>query len=263
MTLMKPHSESATTANRAPETRAAEVERGGASQGWFATTRWSAVVNAGRDGSPTASSALAQLCETYWRPLFLYVRHRGLSAQDAEDAVQGFFADLLRRNAVARADRDRGRFRSFLLASMNHFLSHERDRNRALKRGGGMIHTSIDHDATGGELAATESPERHYDRAWALSVLERAARRFEHLKDREYSEPVWALIQAKVLNAHDAPAYAALANASGLSEATLRCRIHRMRKQYYQCIRLEVADTVGTFSDIDAELRYLLSVVAP
>jgi len=141
----------------------------------FVTTRWSVVLAAGCKSSPQSAVALSELCEAYWYPLYVYVRGRGHSREDAEDLVQGFFAALLARDDLSMVSAERGRFRAYLLASLQHYMANQWDRSRRLKRGGGQATSSLDwpgvHERFEEEVPDTSSPEKAYDRAWALALL--------------------------------------------------------------------------------------------
>src|SRR5713101_2250946 len=148
---------------------------------WFATTHWSVVLAASQTESPQAEAALEKLCRTYWYPLYAYVRRQGHSPHDAQDLTQGFFARLLEKNWVGAADREKGKFRSFLLSLLNHYLTDERDRANAAKRGGGKVMISLDEQTAeklfSGEPASCLSPEREFERRWATALLQQAMTR--------------------------------------------------------------------------------------
>src|SRR2546430_9901540 len=152
-----------------------------ASTHWFATTHWSVVLAARQQTSPEAGEALESLCRAYWYPLYAFIRRRGYDSHDAQDLTQGFFTRLLEKNYLAQADREKGRFRSFLLAALKHFLSDEQDRARAQKRGGGQALISLDEQTAEGryrlEPADVMSAEKLFERRWALTLLEQARTR--------------------------------------------------------------------------------------
>lgn len=205
----------------------------------FATTRWTLILAAvGSPDAPTSRAALTELCRTYWQPLYAHARRHPLSPADAEDAVQGFFARLLRLESLATVDRERGRFRSFLLGSFNHYLADLRDHARAEKRG---AHLLAPLDAQAAEAAFTQTPapdlppDRAFDQAWALALLTTVTTR---LRDEH------------------------LAAKLGLSEPALRVTLHRLRQRYRQLLRAEIAHTVAHESDIDDELHILLSALS-
>jgi RNA polymerase sigma-70 factor (ECF subfamily) len=237
-------------------------------QAGFASTQWS-VVLAARDAEPERSrAALAALCASYWRPLYLFVRRTGLSVDDAQDLTQGFFAHLLEKEGLRRVDPALGKFRAFLLASLKNFMANERRRGEAQKRGGGASVVSLEEMTQAEDLGAAEAdgsltPERIYERNWALELLRRATARleaefaaagkatlFEHLKpyltgDREMR-------------------YAELAALLEISEVTVRVAVHRMRGRFRDLLQDEVAQTLpdpGDAAAMEQELRFLLAAL--
>ncbi|MFA6287190.1 MAG: sigma-70 family RNA polymerase sigma factor [Opitutaceae bacterium] len=228
----------------------------------FATTRWTLVLAAGEG----TGRALGELCALYRAPLLAHALRHGLASADAEDAVQGFFARLLRLESLATARRERGRFRAFLLGSFNHYLSDVRDHARAEKRGAHLL-PPLDTTATEAALnAATSadlSPDLAFDRAWALALLDTVAARLrtEHTGP-ERRDHFDALLPCLAGRSSDAP-HAAIAKKLGLSEPAVRVAAHRLRKRYREILRDEVSQTVARPEDIDAELRHLLAALAP
>ena len=230
----------------------------------FPTTRWTLVVAAGGPRKQEARSALASLCEGYWYPLYAYLRRRGYPADQAQDLTQDFFIRVLEGRYLDRADPEKGRFRSFILTSLKFFVADEGDRERADKRGGGKV-GSLEL-ATGEERylrepAHDETPERIFERRWALSVLDRVVERLrsEFLQHgrREHFEQ----LKVFLLGQADAP-YAALAREMNTSEGALKVAIHRLRKRYRELFRQEIADTVADPAEVEAELRYLAAVLS-
>ena len=244
-----------------PETGAAD---GNEATRTFPTTLWTVVLHAAGQPSEEATHALETLCRTYWYPLYAFVRRLGYQHADAQDLTQGFFATILEKHALTRADRERGRFRSFLLGSLKHFLANERDKTRTQKRGGDRTMVSLDEAeaqaAYEREAAVQLTPEKYFDRCWALALIERAKRRvqrhceangkaklFEDLRDylgRREGEPVVAV--AARLN---------------LSVAAAKSAIHRIRQQYYAWVRDEIAQTVSSPAEVDEEIRYLITIL--
>jgi RNA polymerase sigma factor (sigma-70 family) len=230
----------------------------------FATTHWSLVISAGGSTSG-ASKALAELCETYWYPAYAFVRRTGHSTEEAADLTQAFFAQVLEKHYLKDARPDRGRFRSFLLASLRHFLSNERDRVQAVKRGGRVAHVPFELD-TGEQRYQLEpandmTPERIYERRWTLTVLDKAmarvAEKYEGTGKRELFERLQPTL------AGDEPAsYRDHAEALGVSEGSLRVAAHRLRKEFAAALRGVIAETVAHPAEIDDELRYLLKVAS-
>ena len=230
----------------------------------FATTQWKVVIEA-RDGTESqARVALESLCHAYWFPLYAFVRSRGHEADEARDLTQAFFADLLGRNFLGAIDRSKGRFRSFLLASLTHFLSHERDKANALKKGGGAEPISLDAaDAETRyrlEPADLVTPELVFERRWGLTVMERTMARLA----AEYDDQTGRFERLKACLTGDSPdRYAEIASKLGTTEAAVKAAVNRLRQRYGQLLRAEIAETVTSPDEVDEELRYLLGVVRP
>jgi RNA polymerase sigma-70 factor (ECF subfamily) len=226
----------------------------------FAPTRWS-LIAAAQGRSEPARAALGELCQIYWYPLYAYLRRRGSSEQDAQDEVQGFFADLLAREALAAADPARGRFRSFLLASLSNHLAHERDRANALKRGGGARPLSIDwlsaEERFRLEPADADTPERAFERAWAAALLERTLARLEAEFEAKSRGTLFRALRERIGDSSkeipDTPAVRGLK----MNEQSLRVTMHRLRKRYREILREEIAQTVARPEDVEEELRAL------
>ena len=231
----------------------------------FATTRWTLVLTAAADGSSQARGAMAELCALYWYPLYAFIRRKGHDADQAQDLTQGFFARILERNIVGTADPQRGRFRSYLLGALQHFLADEHDRSRALKRGGG--HTTLSRDIETAEqryaLEPTHdtTPERLFDRKWAATVItlvmadlarqytaQGNARVFERLKPFLVSDPV---------DRTQAEAAAEI----GMTPAAARVALHRMRQRYGELLRDHIARTVASPAEVDDEIRDLFAAI--
>lgn len=219
----------------------------------FATTRWS-LVAAARD---RADEALADLCRLYWYPLYAYVRRRGHDAAEAEDLTQAFFARLLEKNGLASVTPTRGRFRSFLLAACQNFLANEHDRAQALKRGGGRVVSLDDADARyRREPDHGETPERLFERRWALELLDRALRRLREEYERKGKARLYDALKGTLAGDAAAP-YAALANELGLTEGAVKTAVHRLRGRYAELLREEIGETVAAPAEIDDEVRAL------
>jgi len=230
----------------------------------FATTQWNVVIEA-RDGTESqARLALETLCHAYWFPLYAYVRSRGHAADAARDLTQAFFAELLGRNFLDVIDRSKGRFRSFLLASLEHFLSHERDKANALKKGGGVQPISLDAADAETRLrfepADAETPAKVFERRWGLTVMERTMERLR----AEYGDQPARFEQLKPCLTGDNPdRYRELAATLGMSETAVKAAVHRLRQHYGRLLRDEIAETVASESEVDQELRHLLAIVRP
>jgi RNA polymerase sigma factor (sigma-70 family) len=233
----------------------------------FPTTHWSLILAAGDSRDPDSRRSLEALCRLYWPAVYWYVRRTGSDVETASDLTQGFFARLLEKRDLRQADRARGRFRSFLLTSVKHYLANERDRERALRRGGGKSLFPLDiEDAEqmyGSTLADLHTPETIYEKRWAHALLEQALTRLEeemartkHVRHFERFRPFLTLEGGDV-------SYRDLAHAMGASEASVKVAIHRMRRQFGALLRAEVARTLDdpSAADVDDEIRHLFSVM--
>jgi len=210
------------------------------------TTQWSLVLAAGEG----RDDALARLCELYWYPVFAFVRRQGFDADEAQDVTQSFFARLIEKRDLAAADRTRGRFRSFLLASCRHFIANERDRARRLKRGGDVAMVPI---AGASDVADADTPDRVYDREWCLTLLEAA------LNDvRSGSERLFDRLRPFIVADDDAGSHAEAAEDLGMSPGAVKVAVHRLRRRYREALRRRITDTVAAPEDVDDEIRHLL-----
>lgn len=220
------------------------------------------VLTARHNGSPEAVGALEQLCRDYWRPLYAYVRRRGYQALDSEDLVQAFFERMLSRNYLGDLTPGMGRFRTFLLSCLSHFLTNEWDRRQALKRGGSRMIVSIDDTSTDEsvELALAEetSPEEVFDRQWALTVLDRVLDRLR--SEFRAGEKAVSFKDLEPFLTADQPAgfYALVAARTGLKEGTVKVAVHRMRRRYGELLREELLRTVSDPKEVQDEIRHLL-----
>lgn len=228
----------------------------------FATTRWTLVHEAARGGDRAAVAALGDLFRTYWPPLYRYVRRCGRSVPDAEDLVQGFFAELLQQDGLRLADRDRGRFRMFLLGCLKHHLAGEWRRDHRLKRGGFATHLSIDwRDAETGlgpEPADDRSPDKLYDREWAVALLDKVLddlAREEDGLDFDRWKPFLSVGGASL-------PYAEIAARFGMTEGAARVAVHRLRKRYRLRLREEIGRTLADEALVDEEMRSLFAALA-
>jgi len=244
-----------------------EITSGAPGNRAFATTHWSLVVQAaGRNGDGERRGALAELCRIYWYPVYDFARRRGHSVEDAQDLTQGFFVQVLVEGALARADAARGRFRTFLLAIFEHHRAREFARATRLKRGGGGELLSLDALQTAetrflAEPATTDSPEKIFDRKWALSLLEQTLAAVQH----EYAAAgKSALIEAlKVIlwGGRGEVHYAAIAEQLGMTEAAIKVAVHRLRQRFREQLRCEVEKTLLRPEDADDELRHLFAAL--
>ncbi len=232
----------------------------------FVTTHWSVVLDAADQDSPQARAALEQLCRTYWYPLYAYVRRCGYSHEDAQDLTQGFLLQLLERHSFARADASKGRFRSFLLGGLNYFLSDERDRASAQKRGGGRPALSFMDPQVADERYRLEpvdehSPDKLFERRWAVALLDQVLARLE----QEYREAgkleLFQRLRGFLVAGTGEESYAEVGAQLGLSGEAVRKTLQRMRHRYYELFREEVAHTVAGPAEVEEELRYLYTVI--
>jgi len=229
----------------------------------FPTTRWTLVIAAADPQRKEARSALVSLCEGYWYPLYAYIRRRGYPADQAQDLTQEFFIRVLEGRYLDRADPEKGRFRSFMLTSLKFFVADEQDRQRAYKRGGGMVvplEFSSGEDRYLREPAHDETPERIFERRWALSVLNRVVERLRNEFVQHGRPEHFERLKVFLLGQSEAP-YAALAGEMNTSEGALKVAIHRLRKRYRDLFRQEIADTVADPAEVESELRFLAAVL--
>lgn len=232
----------------------------------FATTHWTLVLSAGDLSRPDARDALAELCRIYWYPLYAFLRRQGHDAEEAQDLTQGFFARLVEKDYLKGVDQGRGRFRTFLLAALKHFTSNERDRLRALKRGGGIRLVSFEFDTAEGMYAAEPrddtTPETLFNRRWALAMLERAMTRVKAQYTASRQTDLFARLEPYLVGDSGLPAYAETAAGLAMTEGAVRVAIHRLRRRLRTALLAEIAATVVDERDIDEELRHLALVLA-
>ena len=236
-----------------------------AHEGVFATTHWSVVLAASPCDSPQAREALEKLCRTYWYPLYAYVRREGHSPDDAQDLTQEFFARLLARDSLAQVGPQKGKFRSFLLASLRHFLSDQRSLARAAKRGGGAQVLSLDAMEAEGryrlEAAERLDAEKIYERRWAMTLLEQALQRLREESAAAGKTVLFERLRTLVAGESDVTC-ARVAAELGLTESAVKSSLHRLRQRYCALVREEIAHTLADPTDIEAEIRYLFAVMS-
>lgn len=229
----------------------------------FATTRWSLVLAAGKKALPDSEKALATLCQTYWYPLYAFVRRLGHQPDDAQDLTQGFFARLLEKDYLCDADRERGKFRSFLLSSFKHFLSKERERAMAKKRGGGRKLLSFDFEA--GEKRYNLEPahgltaEKIYERRWALTLLDQVLTRLRKEYVQKSKGRIFNGLKG-VLTGEDV-AYRQVAAQFDMTEGAVKVAVHRLRRRFREMVLAEITQTVAQPEDVDEELRHLFAAI--
>lgn len=236
----------------------------------FASTRWTMVIEAGDSATASAHalSALSELCQIYWRPLYAFLRRQGYRPEDAQDLTQGFFADLIETRAYARADREKGRFRSFLLGALKHFIADTRDRGRALKRGGGMILEKLDDRAIAeaeAQIARTarRQSDEVYDCEWAASLVHQALARLTQECALAGKGELLGYLLPYLATPEESPIpYEEMAQRSHRPIATLRSDVARLRTRYRTILREEVRGTVIEATDVNEELRYLCRALA-
>jgi RNA polymerase sigma-70 factor (ECF subfamily) len=232
---------------------------------WFTTTHWSVVLAAGHGVGEDCARALERLCQTYWRPLYLYVRRRGHGPDDAQDLTQEFFRAFLERNAVERADRARGRFRTFLLASLQNFLAKEWRRATAAKRGGGQPLLSLDTDSAEAQYRTGRveelTPERAYEKSWAVATLEEAMVNLQSEYQRSGKGELFAKLRLLLWEDPDERTYAALGRQLAMSEAAVKMVVSRLRQRARELLRREIAHTIADPDEIDDEFRHLVAVL--
>lgn len=243
-----------------------QTPRGKAPRECFATTRWTVVLKAGRvNDASSAHAALEELCQTYWFPLYAYVRRQGYSSHDAEDLVQGFFARLIRLNSLSAISRERGKFRAFLLAGVKHYMADEWGRASAAKRD---VRKTVFLDAMEAETryalepADHLTPERLFERQWALSLLEQVVRRLRGEYESDGKRELFNGLQFALTGEKSSVPYADLSTQLKLSEGALRVAVHRLRQRYRQLLREEIAHTLGEGEDVAAELADLRRVLS-
>lgn len=232
----------------------------------FPSTQWSIVLDAAAADPARAAAALEKLCGRYWYPIYAFVRQRGHDAHAAEDLTQGFFAFVVEQHAFNRVDPQRGRFRSFVLASLKNFLLNQHDRARALKRGGGRKLVSLD-EIPAEELFRRErvdhtTPEKYFERRWAATLVRRVLSQICAEYEQRGQGALFLGLQPALTGDGDADAQGRLAQQLGLNAGALRVALHRARRRFGELLRREVAHTVSRPEDVEPELRHLLAAIA-
>jgi RNA polymerase sigma factor (sigma-70 family) len=232
----------------------------------FTTTHWSVVLAAGQEESPLAAAALEKLCRIYWYPLYVYVRRRGHSPEDAQDLTQQFFALFLQKEYFRLADPRRGRFRTFLLHALQHFLVNEWKRAQRAKRGGGSLCLSLDADEAERryvlEPVTTLTPERAYEKRWARTLLEQVLAVLQQEYTQSGQGRVFEELAEMLWGRDTSVSYVQIGERLGLTEGAVGAAMHRLRQRYRERLRAEVTHTVAEPGEVDEELHYLLRVVS-
>jgi RNA polymerase sigma factor (sigma-70 family) len=232
----------------------------------FVTTHWSVVLAARATDAPQAAAALAELCRTYWYPLYAFVRRKGHSPPDAQDLTQAFFARLLEKNYIAQADRERGRFRTYLLAAFTHFLADEWDKAQRLKRGGGLEIVSFDA-ASAEERYRLEPVEqldaaKLYERRWVTTLFDKVLARMEEEFRDSGKGRLFEGLKSSLIAEESGVSYAQLGAQLGLKEDAVKQAVHRMRRRYRELFREEIAQTVAGPDEVEDELKHLFAVLS-
>lgn len=231
----------------------------------FETTRWPLIAAAQQDRGTRSREALAILCSAYWYPLYAFVRRKGYDSESAQDLVQGFFVRLLERDYLGAVDPTKGRFRSFLMAACSHYLANQADHDRARKRGGGRIPVSIDRIEAEGRYgrgpADHLTPERLYERQWAVTLLDRVLSQLEAEMAQANKSDQFATLRPALLGNAERVPYAQIASMLGTTEEAARAAASRLRRRYRELLREEVTQTLGDPSEVDQEIRDLFSTL--
>jgi len=231
----------------------------------FSTTHWSVVLVASQSESPQAAKALEKLCSAYWYPLYVFVRRQGNNPEDAQDLTQDFFFRLLQKDCLLRADRDRGKFRTFLLGSLKNFLVNEWKRAGRLKRGGGVeflpIDTNLAEDRYAEEPGKDASPDTAYERRWAITLIERVLATLRQEYSLADKARLFDELKGFIWGDKSTASYAEIAGHLNVSAGTVKVAMYRLRQGFRELLRAEIAHTVARPEDVDDELRYLISIL--
>jgi len=229
----------------------------------FATTHWSVVVAAGDGGTEPGRKALETLCQNYWYPIYVYVRRKGYGTEDAQDLTQEFFARLISKEHLRLADREKGKFRTFLLAMLDYFVAREWSKAHRQKRGGQFTFISLDQQTPEEryrlENTDNDNPEKGFMREWALAVLKQVMSELERECEANGKGSLFRDVKHLLSGERDGAAYTEISQRLGMAEGTVRVAVHRLRQRYGELLRNEVAQTVGSAEEVDEEMRYLLN----
>jgi len=229
----------------------------------FVTTRWTIVLTAGRSDTMQARVALEELCQTYWYPLYAYVRRQGHSPEDAQDLTQEFFAKLIAKHYLGDVDRSKGKFRSFLLASLKHFLANEWDKARAQKRGGSQTIVSLDAETRYSLEPADEvSADKIFERRWALTLLDEVLKQLREKYAADGKGKLFEQLKVTLTGERSTIPYAEIGARIGMTEGAVEVAVHRLRQHYRKAVRAEIAETVAGPEEVEEELRYLFAALS-
>jgi RNA polymerase sigma-70 factor (ECF subfamily) len=234
----------------------------------FPTTSWSLIRKTAHLQTPEARAALASLCQTYWDPLYAFLRRSGRSREDAEDLVQGFFAQLLEANRLEQLTPERGSFRGFLLVALKNFVSTDTAKGHAKKRGGGHFHLPFQLDLNAGdsrylsESVAERTPDEAYERRWALTLLSNVLDRLRVERDEAGDHAVFRALEGYLPGGLQQDSYETVASKLSMTSGAIKVAVHRLRARYRELLRAEIAALVNDPADVDEELRYLHGVVS-
>ncbi len=239
---------------------------GAVGQSLFATTQWSVVLAAASQESPEGSAALEELCRTYWYPIYVFIRRQGYEVADAQDLTQGFFAHIVSRSFLKRADPKKGRFRSFVLGALKYFLADELAKLQAQKRGGGRAPVFLDAQAAESryrlEPVDRMDAEKHFERRWATALLDRVLERLDQEFSNTKRKRVFDELRVFLLGEKGSPTYAQVGAALQMTEGAVKVAVHRLRERYRELFREEVAHTLEDPGEINDEIRHLFSVLS-
>ncbi len=232
----------------------------------FSATHWSVVLAAGQTDFARAAAALERLCRGYWYPIYAFVRRRGFGHHEAEDLTQAFFAFLLEKETLKKVDRNKGKFRTFLLAALTNFLANEWDKGQTLKRGGHHQIISLDEAAAEGlylrEAGESLTPEKLFERRWASAIIEQALGRLKQEYITGGKADVFAKLEPSLTRDVTAGSHAEWAGELGMSEGAVKVALHRLRRRFGEILRSEIAHTVSSPEEIDDEIRHLFAAIS-
>ncbi len=246
--------------------RGASGTESGSADAWFKTTHWSSVLHAADSNDPAAEASLACLCQTYWYPLYYYIRRLGHSPEDAQDLTQEFLARLVHKDYLKGVKQEKAKFRSFLLVALKRFLANEWDRAHRLKRGGGQELVSFDAQGTENRFLAEPMeempPEKAFERRWALTLLSQVLSRLETEFCASNKAPLFEELKGLLSGEQTGSSYAELGQRFGMSESNVKVTVHRLRRRYRELLREEVAATVSSPQEANEEIRHLFAALS-